>query len=178
MAAPLILAATVAIVIGVRRHQYVKALRERGWQFESNPSQAVANGLLVPPFGVGFRRGTDEHIVGQTRYGVDFQVFEYEAAGDARVVCMPLGLPLPELVVTGPGQVRMGARGADSHMLPGGGLRLSQDPTFAEAFMGLAGGAIEGFGARYPLSLAVDGDQLTQVGLRRTRTSSRHTWKP
>ena len=156
--------AAIGIFFGVKRHRYVRALRDRGWQFESSPGPEVANGLLVPPFGVGFRRKTDEHVVGRTRSGTDFQVFEYQSAGDARVVCMPLPLPLPELVAVATGQVRMGAALPHRDMLPSGGLLLSTDQTFAQTFMALAGGAIAAFAARYPLSLAVDGDQLTQVG--------------
>lgn len=160
----LAIGAGIGIFFIVKRQRYKKALRDRGWVFDSSPPQAVANGLLVPPFGVGFDRKTDEHIVGRTRSGIDFQVFEYQAAGDARVVCMPLGLPLPELVATSPGQVRMGVALAHRTMLPGGGLLISDDPAFAEAFMSVAGGAVAAFSSRYPLSLAVDGDQLTQVG--------------
>lgn len=156
--------AAIGIVIGVRRYRYVKALRDRGWQFDSSPGPEVANGLVVPPFGIGFRRDTDEHVVGRTRSGIDFQVFEYEGVGDARVVCMPLGLPLPELVAVAGGQVRMGATLPHRDMLPSGGLLLSADPAFARAFMALASGPIAAFAARYPLNLAVDGDQLTQVG--------------
>lgn len=158
------LGAAIGIFFAVKRHRYVKALRDRGWHFESNPSLGVANGLLVPPFGVGFARECDEHVSGRTRSGMEFQVFEYEAARDARIVCMPLGQPLPELVVTSPGQVRMGVALPERQMLPGGGLLLSADAEFAEAFRAAAGGAVAAFAARYPLSLAVDGDQLTQVG--------------
>src|SRR5690606_4503192 len=156
--------AGVGIFFTVKRHNYVKAIRERGWVFDSRPPIEVANGLIVPPFGLGFRRGTDEHVVGRTRSGVDFQVFEYQAVGDARVVCMPLGMALPELVATGPGQVRQGVVAQHRSMLPGGGLLLSADADFAGAFMNAAGGAIAEFSSRYPLNLAVDGDQLTQVG--------------
>lgn len=161
-----ILAAGVGIGVyfAVKRYRYVKAIRERGWVFDSSPPAEVANGLLVPPFGVGFRRGTDEHIVGRTRSGLDFQVFEYQAAGDARVVCMPLGMPLPELVATGPGQSRQGVEAQHRGMLPGGGLLLGSDAAFTDAFMNLAGGPMAAFTARFPLNLAVDGDQLTQIG--------------
>ena len=154
----------IGIFFAVKRHRYVKALRERGWVFDSRPPIEVANGLIVPPFGLGFRRGTDEHIVGRTRSGIDFQVFEYQAAGDARVVCMPLGMPLPELVATSPGQARQGVAAAHRSMLPGGGLLLTADPAFSDVFMSVASGPMSVFASRFPLNLAVDGDQLTQVG--------------
>lgn len=160
----LAMGAGIGIYFAVKRHRYVKAIRERGWVFDSNPPIEVANGLMVPPFGLGFRRGTDEHIVGRTRAGTDFQVFEYQAAGDARVVCMPLGMPLPELVATGPGQTRMGVVAQHRGMLPGGGVLLGADQAFIDAFMNVASGPMSAFASRYPLSLAVDGDQLTQVG--------------
>lgn len=156
--------AGIGIFFAVKRHRYVTALRERGWVFDSRPPLEVANGLVVPPFGIGFRRATDEHVVGRTRSGIDFQVFEYQQAGDARVVCMPLGLPLPELVATGPGRVRHGVAAPQLGVPPGGGALLSADPAFSDAFMSVAGGPIAAFAARYPLDLAVDGDQLTQVG--------------
>ncbi|GAB2612228.1 hypothetical protein [Pseudactinotalea suaedae] len=160
----LALGAGIGIFFAVKRHRYVKAIRERGWVFDSSPSPEVANGLLVPPFGVGFRRGTDEHIVGRTRSGLDFQVFEYQAAGDARVVCMPLGIPLPELVATAPGQSRQGVIAQHRGMLPGGGLLLGADAAFTDAFMAVAGGPMSAFATRFPLNLSVDGDQLTQIG--------------
>ncbi len=156
--------AGVGIFFAVRRHRYVSALRERGWQFESNPSPAVANGLLVPPFGVGFRRDTDEHVTGRTRAGIDFQVFEYGGANDARVVGMPVGIPLPELVALGPGQTRPGVAVPEQGALPGGGVVLGADPEFTQEFLRIAGGALAGFAQTHPLNLAIDGDQLTQVG--------------
>src|SRR5690606_24230384 len=45
-----------------------------------------------------------------------------------------------------------------------GGLLLTADPGFSTAFMNVASGPMSGFAARYPLNIAVDGDQLTQVG--------------
>lgn len=154
----------IGIAFAIRRHRYVKAIRERGWHFESNPSPAIANGLLVPPFGVGFRRDTDEHVTGRTRSGVDFQVFEYEAAGDARVVCMTLPMPLPEVVVLGPEQSRPGvALPPPQQQLPQATVQ-GADPAAVEVVLQLAGGALAAFGARHPLNLALDGGQLTQVG--------------
>ena len=156
--------AAIGIFFIVKRQRYKKALRDRGWQLDPSPEPEIANGLLVPPFGVGLKRDTDEQVVGRTRSGVDFQVFEYEAVGDARVVCMPLPLPLPELVAVAVGQVRTGVTLPHRDLLPSGGLLLSADPAFAQAFLALTGGPVAAFAGRYPLSLAVDGDQLTQVG--------------
>lgn len=160
-----VLGAGVGIAFAVRRHRYVKALRARGWSFESSPSPAIANGLIVPPFGVGFARGTDEQVYGRTRSGVDFQVFEYAEVGDSRVVCMTLPMPLPEVVVLAPNQVRQGLVLPPPQPLAGGAATVQgTDPAAVEVVLQLAGGALAAFGARYPLNLALDGDQLTQVG--------------
>ncbi|MFV0254321.1 MAG: hypothetical protein ACK5H2_13420 [Beutenbergiaceae bacterium] len=160
----LAIGAVVAIIFGVRRYRYIKALKERGWHFDSTPPQSVANGLTIPPFGVGFRRKTDEHITGRTSAGIDFQVFEYQQVDDENVVCMKLPLPLPELVALGPGQRRSWLAAPRQSQLGNGGVVLSEDAEFAKDFTAMAGQSLEAFAARYPLSLAIDGDQLTQVG--------------
>ena len=58
----------------IRRQRYVRALRGRGWTFESRPSLEWVLDHHAPPFGLGFVRKVDEAISGQTRGGVPFRV--------------------------------------------------------------------------------------------------------
>ncbi|MFV0426703.1 MAG: hypothetical protein ACK5KU_06665 [Beutenbergiaceae bacterium] len=154
----------VGIYFLVKRARYVRALRDRGWRFDSRPSPEVAHGLTIPPFGVGLRRGTDEHIAGRTQAGIPFQVFEYQQVGDANVACLRLPLPLPELVVTAADQTRRGIVAQPQPHLGTGATVFCDDDAFARQFLSVAGSAIDAFAVRYPLNLAIDGDQLTQVG--------------
>jgi len=64
----------------IRRQRYVRALRGRGWTFESRPSLESVLDHHAPPFGLGFVRKVDEAISGQTAGGVPFRVFEYASA--------------------------------------------------------------------------------------------------
>lgn len=156
--------AAIGIAFAVRRHRYKKALREKGWSFDPSPSPAIANGLLVPPFGLGFERTTDEQVAGRSRGGVEFQVFEYAGAGKARVLCMRLPLPLPELVITA-GASRTGVLAPVVAGLGPGEVR-SDDEGFARAVAGALQGPLAARGGEEAaaISLAVDGDQLTVVG--------------
>ena len=52
---------------GIVRYRYVKSLKALGWEFDSNPPIDVANGLNVPPFGIGFGRSVDDAIHGASR---------------------------------------------------------------------------------------------------------------
>jgi hypothetical protein len=153
--------AAIGIAFAVRRHRYKKALREKGWHFDPSPSPAIANGLLVPPFGLGFSRGTDEQVAGRTRAGVDFQVFEYAGANNERVLCMRLPLALPELVITA-GTQRPGVLAPVVAGLGPGEVR-ADDVEFARLVSSALQAPLSGLGGA-PLSLAVDGDQLTVVG--------------
>jgi hypothetical protein len=89
----------------IRRQRYVRALRGRGWTFESRPSLESVLDHHAPPFGLGFVRKVDEAICGQTASGVPFRVFEYASSEggpkfDDRVVSLQLPLPLPDLFVS------------------------------------------------------------------------------
>ena len=101
--AVLILSLTAFLII--RRQRYVRALRGRGWTFESRPSLEWVLDHHAPPFGLGFVRKVDEAISGQTRGGVPFRVFEYTspdggARFDDRVASLQLPLPLPDLFIS------------------------------------------------------------------------------
>ncbi|TDE89954.1 hypothetical protein EXU48_18670 [Occultella glacieicola] len=159
----LLLGAGIGIFFWRRRVGYIKSLTDRGWAFESSPTLAIANGLNVPPFGLGFDRSTDEHIAG-ARSGVPFQVFEYKSqVGRFRVAAMRLQLPLPELFVTTAG-ARPGAQAAQQPST-GQWHVLCDDPGFARAFQSAAGAAVTAFAqANAGIDLSVDGDQLVILG--------------
>ena len=93
--------ALIAFLI-IRRQRYVRALRGRGWTFESRPALESVLDHHAPPFGLGFVRKVDEAISGTTAAGIKFRVFEYMSSEggpkfDDRVASMQLPLPLPEL---------------------------------------------------------------------------------
>lgn len=157
------LGAGIGIAFYVRHRRYVNALEARGWSFDGTPGDEVANGLLVPPFGIGFDRGPDDLIWGRTRSGQPFSVFRYQAAGNAFVLRLPLALPLPELVVTVDAGERPGV-GAPVQSQHAGLLVRAWDPAFASEFGEVAEASVGAFAARYRVSLAVDGDSLTLVG--------------
>jgi hypothetical protein len=68
--------AMIAFLI-IRRQRYLRALRGRGWTFESRPALDWVLDHHAPPFGLGFVRKVDEAISGTTANGVPFRVFEY-----------------------------------------------------------------------------------------------------
>jgi hypothetical protein len=70
--------AVIAFLI-IRRQRYLRALRGRGWTFESRPVLDWVLDHHAPPFGLGFVRKVDEAISGTTANGVPFRVFEYAA---------------------------------------------------------------------------------------------------
>jgi hypothetical protein len=57
--AALILALIAFLII--RRQRYVRALRGRGWNFESRPALESVLDHHAPPFGLGFVRTVDIH---------------------------------------------------------------------------------------------------------------------
>ena len=67
----------------IRRQRYVRALRGRGWIFESRPALESVLDHHAPPFGLGFVRKVDDAISGRTTAGVPFRVFEYSNARGA-----------------------------------------------------------------------------------------------
>src|SRR4051812_10298752 len=89
----------------IRRQRYVRALRGRGWTFESRPSLESVLDHYAPPFGLGFVRKVDEAISGQTTTGVPFRVFEYTSSEggqkfDDRLASLQLALPLPDMFIS------------------------------------------------------------------------------
>jgi hypothetical protein len=171
----IILIVVAVLVVGliafliIRRQRYVRALRGRGWTFESRPSLDSVLDHHAPPFGLGFVRKVDEAISGQTASGVPFRVFEYTSSEggpkfDDRVASMQLPLPLPDLFVS-----TDHARSAVE--LP----QVEVDPRFQvrAADAGYAGtalsasvlDAIAAFGqAGHKVDLSIDGQQLVAVG--------------
>jgi hypothetical protein len=170
----IILIVVAVLVVGliafliIRRQRYVRALRGRGWTFESRPSLDSVLDHHAPPFGLGFVRKVDEAISGQTASGVPFRVFEYTSSEggpkfDDRVASMQLPLPLPDLFVS-----TDHARSAVE--LP----QVEVDPRFQvrAADAGYAGtalsasvlDAIAAFGqAGHKVDLSIDGQQLVAV---------------
>jgi hypothetical protein len=171
----IILIVIAVLVVGliafliIRRQRYVRALRGRGWTFESRPSLDWVLDHHAPPFGLGFVRKVDEAISGQTAAGVPFRVFEYTNSEggpkfDDRVASMQLPLPLPDLFVS-TDHARSGVE------LP----QVEVDPRYQvwAADAGYAGtalsasvlDAIAAFGqAGHKVDLSIDGQQLVAVG--------------
>ena len=165
--AVLILAFTAFLII--RRQRYVRALRGRGWTFESRPALESVLDHHAPPFGLGFVRKVDEQVSGTTSAGIPFRVFEYATSEggprfDERVASMQLPTPLPDLFVSTDG-VRNGVQAASVDVDPRFQVR-ALDPAYARAALSTAVlDAIAAFGqAGHRVDLSVDGQQLVAVG--------------
>ena len=165
--AVLILGLTAFLII--RRQRYVRALRGRGWTFESRPALESVLDHHAPPFGLGFVRKVDEQVSGTTSAGIPFRVFEYATSEggprfDERVASMQLPTPLPDLFVSTDG-VRNGVQAVSVDVDPRFQVR-ALDPAYARA--ALSAGvldAIAAFGqAGHRVDLSVDGQQLVAVG--------------
>ena len=162
--------AVVALIVFliVRRQRYIRALRGRGWTFESSPVLPWVLDHHAPPFGLGFVRDVDEAISGTTTTGVPFRVFEYNYAEagpkfDQRLASLGLRTALPDLFVSA-GPARAGVRGARVDLDPNLTV-IAADPTYARAALSPALGAIAAFGqAGHRIDLSVDGSQLVAVG--------------
>ena len=115
---------------GIVRYRYVKSLKALGWEFDSNPPIDVANGLNVPPFGIGFGRSVDDAIYGASRdQATSFVAFKYRCTNwrsAGYVVRMPLPAPYLPGEVTGPACSRPSpVRRRDGHRpRPSGGAGL------------------------------------------------------
>jgi hypothetical protein len=161
---------TWGIVALVRRQQYIKSLRDRGWTFVNSPAYDAVERLGNPPFGLGFRRRPDDQITGLTSLGRPFQVIEYRSEHWSGWVGMvTLSRRLPELWITG-GETQP-RYGVEAAMVPspaqlGPGWRLGAlDPEFAAAVLTpqvceqlnvmAAGGP--------GVNLSIDGDQLVML---------------
>lgn len=85
----------IGIFFIVRKQQYIKAIRARGWQWVERPALGIAVGLNNPPFGVGFSRSVDDQIVGTSSTGIGFQAFRYRAPGFPNSTTYVLTMKLP-----------------------------------------------------------------------------------
>lgn len=164
----LVVLLVVALLV-IRRQRYVRALRGRGWTFDSRPALESVLDHRAPPFGLGFERSCDEAVSGTTRSGVPFRVFEYEAAEggprfDERVASLRLPLALPDLFVSA-GPSRPGVRQPLVPVDPALQVRAA-DPGYARTLLsGPVLAAVAAFGqAGHPVDLGVDGANLVAVG--------------
>ena len=171
----IILIVIAVLVVGliafliIRRQRYVRALRGRGWTFESRPSLDWVLDHHAPPFGLGFVRKVDEAISGQTAAGVPFRVFEYTSSEggpkfDDRVASMQLPLPLPDLFVS-TDHARGGAELPQVEVDPRYQVRAADAGYAGTALSASVLDAIAAFGqAGHKVDLSIDGQQLVAVG--------------
>ena len=171
----IILIVIAVLVVGliafliIRRQRYVRALRGRGWTFESRPSLDWVLDHHAPPFGLGFVRKVDEAISGQTAAGVPFRVFEYTSSEggpkfDDRVASMQLPLPLPDLFVS-TDNARSGVELPQVEVDPRYQVRAADVGYAGTALSASVLDAIAAFGqAGHKIDLSIDGQQLVAVG--------------
>jgi hypothetical protein len=171
----IILIVIAVLVVGliafliIRRQRYVRALRGRGWAFESRPSLDSVLDHHAPPFGLGFVRKVDEAISGQTATGVPFRVFEYTSSEggpkfDDRVASMQLPLPLPDLFVSTQ-HARSGVELPQVEVDPRYQVRAADAGYAGTALSASVLDAIAAFGqAGHKVDLSIDGQQLVAVG--------------
>jgi hypothetical protein len=160
--------ALIAFLI-IRRRRYVRALRDRGWIFESRPALESVLDHHAPPFGLGFVRKVDEAISGTTATGVPFRVFEYANSEggprfDDRIASMQLPLALPDLFVSAD-QVRSGVQAAPIEVDPRFQVRAADSGYARRALSPRVQEAIGAFGqAGHRVDLSIDGEHLVAVG--------------
>ena len=171
----IILIVIAVLVVGliafliIRRQRYVRALRGRGWTFESRPSLDWVLDHHAPPFGLGFVRKVDEAISGQTAAGVPFRVFEYTSSEggpkfDDRVASMQLPLPLPDLFVS-TDHARSGVELPQVEVDPRYQVRAADAGYAGTALSAYVLDAVAAFGqAGHKVDLSIDGQQLVAVG--------------
>jgi hypothetical protein len=166
------IAVLVLALIGfliIRRQRYVRALRKRGWTFESKPALESVLDHHAPPFGIGFVRKVDEAISGTTAHGVPFRVFEYASSEggprfDDRLASMQLPLSLPDLFISA-GGVRSGVQLAAIDVDPRFEVRAADSAYARTALSAGVLDVIASFGqAGHRVNLSVDGQQLVAVG--------------
>lgn len=171
----LIVLGIIVLILGVvaffviRRQRYVRALRSRGWRFDSRPSLPEVLDHLAPPFGLGFDRSVDELVSGPTQAGVAFRVFEYTRAQgwgrfDERVASLALPGPLPDLFLSA-GPPRAGTDLPAFTVAHGWTVSVA-DQAYAQQLLNPAVlAAVDAFGrAGHRVDLSVDGAQLVAVG--------------
>ncbi|ONI73815.1 hypothetical protein BWI15_10370 [Kribbella sp. ALI-6-A] len=156
------------VVALVRRQQFIRSVRERGWTFVNSPDFTAIARLGNPPFGLGFRRDPDDQITGRTASGRPFQVIEYKSEHwKGWVGMVALSRRLPELWVTAPGiQPRHGVEATTmpSPVTLGPGWQIGAlDPSYAaEVLTPQVCHQLNGMAGAHPaLSLGIDSDQLT-----------------
>jgi hypothetical protein len=171
----IILIVIAVLVVGliafliIRRQRYIRALRGRGWTFESRPSLESVLDHHAPPFGLGFVRKVDEAISGQTATGMPFRVFEYTSSDggpkfDDRVASMQLPLPLPDLFVS-TDCARSGVQLPEIEVDPRYQVRAADAGYAGTALSASVLEAIVAFGqAGHQVDLSIDGQQLVAVG--------------
>ncbi len=164
-----VLALAVVAFFVIRRQRYVRALRRRGWTFQSRPTLDWVLDHHAPPFGLGFVRKVDEGISGTTASGVDFRVFEYACREggepfDERLASLRLPLPLPDLFIHPTGR-RTGLRvpNVDNET---GLLVAAEDAGYARLALGRGlAAAVAGFAhAGHSPDVSIDGQNLVAVG--------------
>jgi hypothetical protein len=164
-----VLAVGLMAFLIIRRQRYIRALRGRGWIFESRPSLDWVLDHHAPPFGLGFVRKVDEAISGQTATGVPFRVFEYTSSEggpkfDERVASLQLPLPLPDLFISTDHE-RSGVQLPQVELDPRFQVRAADVGYPKTALAASALDAVAAFGqAGHRVDLSIDGQQLVAVG--------------
>jgi hypothetical protein len=164
-----VLAVGLMAFLIIRRQRYIRALRGRGWTFESRPSLEWVLDHHAPPFGLGFVRKVDEAISGQTATGVPFRVFEYASSEggpkfDERIASMQLPLPLPDLFLSTDHE-RSGVQLAQVELDPRFQVRAADAGYPKTALSASVLDAVSAFGqAGHRVDLSIDGQQLVAVG--------------
>lgn len=160
----------VSTLLVIRRHRYVKALRSRGWTFDSAPVLDIVLDHSAPPFGLGFTRSVDESISGVTRQGVPFHVFEYKTglggpAFHERVASLRLPLALPPLFITS-GSPRNGTDEVPVVPVdPAYEVRSVRPETTVSVLTPAVLAALATFGqVAGGVDVSIDGDHLVAVG--------------
>lgn len=177
MESPIFLVLIILLVVGigvgaffiVRKHRYVKAIREKGWTWVESPDIRITVGLNVPPFGLGFSRSVDDQVVGRSTSGVDFQAFRYRSQhfrSDGYVLAMRLPGSLPEFHVLDPSAPRDGVVG--QIVAPGPVQAVAQDVEFGRAALEAVSPAVgrppvDDEGRPMRVELTVDHDQLVML---------------
>lgn len=143
---------------GIHRYLYVKQLRDRGWTFVTSPSIAVAFGLNVPPFGLGFGRSVDDQITGQAADATPFSAFRYRCShwrSTGYVVTVPLTRSLAEGEMFHSTAPRLSLGQA---VTVGDVSAAAQDPRYAAVLAEAAAPMLTG-----PWRVTVDGDHLVLI---------------
>lgn len=165
----------IGVFFIVRHQRWKKALADRGWRYDPNPSLAHVQTLGNPPFDVGLVRTIDDAIIGTTSAGWAFQCFEYEYTGAGgsfsdRLAMVNLPQPLPELYVHNRSVTprRVGVRLPEVPIDPSFSATFmvrAADPAFAQTALNpTARQQITEWSAMRPLDLSIDHQSLVALG--------------